>query len=91
MDKTVINIKTDKSLRDKAKKMASNIGIPLSTILNAYLRQFTRTGEVHFYTEGRLKPSVEKKLARLHKDVEQGKNLSPSFDNPEDALKYLHS
>jgi addiction module RelB/DinJ family antitoxin len=90
--KTMINIKVDKVTKDEAKSTAEELGIPLSTIMNAYLKQFVRTKEIHFYSsEGELKPSVRKRLDRLHEDVIQGKNLSPRFDRVEDAISYLHS
>jgi addiction module RelB/DinJ family antitoxin len=39
---TTITIKTDKKLRDEAKKTAARLGIPLSTAMNAMLKQFVR-------------------------------------------------
>lgn len=38
--KTVINIRTDPEVKHRAQKAAKAIGIPLSTIINAYLKQF---------------------------------------------------
>ena len=82
MAKTTINIKADKEIKEKAQKVARDLGMPLSTIINAYLNQFIRTKEVHFYLEGELKPSVKRRLDRLQKDVLRGKNLSPTFSTP---------
>jgi antitoxin component of RelBE/YafQ-DinJ toxin-antitoxin module len=42
--KTTITFKTDKKLRDEAKKMAGRLGIPLTTIINARLTEFVRDG-----------------------------------------------
>jgi len=90
--KTMINIKVDRETKDKAKKTAERIGIPLSTIINAYLKQFTYTSEVYFSApEGDLKPAARKRLAQLRQDARAGRNLSPRFDRAEDALLYLHS
>lgn len=91
MAKTLINIKADPDVKAKAQKVAHDLGMPLSTIINAYLGQFIRTKEVHFTLEGELKPSVKKRLDRLTKEVREGKNLSPSFSNAEDAIRYLNS
>ncbi len=44
--KTVLNIKTDKSLKLQAQKTAEEFGIPLGTIMNAFLRQFVRNKEI---------------------------------------------
>ena len=91
MVKTTINIKADREIKEKAQEVARNLGMPLSTIINAYLNQFIRTKEVHFYLEGELKPSVKRRLNRLQKEVLKDKNLSPTFSNPRKATRYLKS
>ncbi len=40
--KTVISVKVDKDVRDRAKKAAKRIGIPLSMVINETLRRFAR-------------------------------------------------
>ena len=91
MAKTTINIKADREVKRKAQKVARDLGMPLSTVINAYLNQFIRTKEVHFYTEGTLKPSVKRRLDRLQKEAMEGKNLSPAFSSVEEAIRYLRS
>ncbi len=91
MNKTTINIKADKEVKERAQKVARDLGMPLSTVINAYLHQFIRTKEVHFYLEGELKPSVKKRLDRLQKEASEGKNLSPCFKSAKDAVNYLNS
>jgi len=39
---TTMVIKTNKKLRNEAKAVAGNLGIPLTTVLNALLKQFVR-------------------------------------------------
>ena len=89
--RTMINIRADRDVKIAAQKPAALLGIPLSTIINAYLKQFTRTKSVYFHTDGELRPAAKKRLARLHKDVVAGRNLSPRFDNVDDAVEYLNS
>ena len=89
--KTTIILKADKEVKENAQRIAQELGLPLSTIINAYLKQFIRTKEAHFFIEGELKASVKKRLARLHKDVKEGKNLSPVFHNAEKAIRWLRS
>jgi len=91
MAKTTINIKADKEIKEKAQKVARNLGMPLSTVINAYLNQFIRTKEVHFYLEGELKPFVKRRLDRLQKDVLRGKNLSPTFSDARKSIRHLRS
>ena len=39
---TTLTIKTEKKLRDDAKRVAGSLGIPLTTAVNAMLKQFVR-------------------------------------------------
>lgn len=87
----MINIKADREVKEKAQRVARDLGMPLSTVINAYLRQFIRTKEVHFYIEGELKPSVKRRLNRLTKEAREGKNLSPTFRNAKEMDIYLNS
>ena len=45
---TILNIKTDKKLKAEAQKIAGEIGVPLSTVINAFLKQFVRDKEITF-------------------------------------------
>ena len=87
----MINIKADREVKEKAQRVARDLGMPLSTVINAYLRQFIRNKEVHFFIEGELKPSVKRRFDRLHKDVKEGRNLSPVFHSAEEAIRWLRS
>lgn len=89
--KTMINIKADREVKEEAQRVAQELGLPLSVVINAYLRQFIRNKEVHFFVEGELKPSAKKRLDRLHKDVKEGKNLSPVFHSAKEMDAYLNS
>ena len=46
--KTLLNVKTDKDVKEKAQKIAKGIGLPLSSVINAYLKEFIRSKEVTF-------------------------------------------
>jgi len=39
---TTLTIKMEKKLRDDAKKTAQTLGVPLTTVMNAMIRQFVR-------------------------------------------------
>lgn len=45
---TILNIKTDKKLKAEAKAVAEQMGVPLSTILNSFLKQLVREREITF-------------------------------------------
>lgn len=40
---SVINIKTEKNVKQEAQKIASQMGLSLSSVINVYLRSFIRT------------------------------------------------
>jgi len=44
--KTILNIKTEKTLKKSAQETAQELGIPLSTAINAFLKQFVREKEL---------------------------------------------
>ena len=87
---TVLNVKIDDKLKKEAQKAAKSIGLPLSTVVAAGLREFVRTRSITISDEPRLRPEVEKELLRLSKNAHEGKDMSPAFDNVEDALAWLH-
>jgi len=89
--KTLINIKADKEVKEEAQRVAAELGMPLSTIINAYLKQFIQTREIHFVAEGKLKPAVKRRLDRLAKEAREGKNLSGPFSSAEEMDAYLNS
>lgn len=90
MNKTVINIKADKKVKTRAQKIAKELGVPLSTVINAYLKEFIRNREVCLSLEPRLRPEIEKILLKASEDFKKGKNISPVFSSAEEAIKYLN-
>ena len=89
--KTVINIKTDKEVKDKAQKIAKELGLPLSTVVNAYLKEFVRDREVKFSLEPRPRPEVEKLIVQASGDYKKRKNIVGPFSNAEEVAAYLDS
>lgn len=87
----IINIKADAEIKKNAQKIASDLGLSLSAVINAYLCQLVRSKEIHFAIESELKPSVKRRLDHLRKDVKEGKNLSPAFYSAEEMDTYLNS
>lgn len=89
--KTVINIKTDKDVKEQAQKIAKELGVPLSTVVNASLKQFVRSREIYFSLAPEMSANLEAALGVAEKDIAAKKNLSSSFRSAEEAIKYLHS
>ncbi|MEK7635599.1 MAG: DUF6364 family protein [Patescibacteria group bacterium] len=74
--KTVINVKTDEDVKKEAKKIAADLGLSLSAIVNAYLKQFVRNKEVYFSTVSKMSPELEKLLGRIEFDIKNNRNIS---------------
>ena len=91
MAKIAINIKTDKEIKKNAQNIAEELGISLSDVLNASLRNFIRTREVKFSAIPQVIPEFEKFLGNIEEDIKNKKNLSPAFGSVKEAKKYLDS
>lgn len=88
MNTVVINIKTEPQIKEKAQKVASEMGLTLTAVINRYLKHFVETKEITFYGEEEPSPYLIKAMKQAKKDLETGKT-SPAFDNAEDAIKWL--
>jgi addiction module RelB/DinJ family antitoxin len=87
--KTVINIKADRDVKIQAFATAKDIGVPLSTIINAFLKRFISDRSVTFDAPLRPSKSLEKLLKQAEKDIKAGKNLSPLFFDTKKEDAYL--
>ena len=87
MNTAVINVKVEPKTKKQAQEVAKSLGLSLSAILNAYLKQLVRTRSVA-YDDVRLTltPQAEKWLAESEEDVKAGRITSYS---PDEALTYL--
>jgi addiction module RelB/DinJ family antitoxin len=79
--KSIINIKTDKEIKKNAQKLSKELGLSLTDVINAALRNFIRTREVHFSAVPRMIPEFEYLIDQVEKDIKEEKNLSPSFSS----------
>lgn len=79
--KTAISFKIDKDVRDRARATAKRMGVPLSTIVNAQLRDLA--DERRFEFREPLIPNVKtaKILRQAMKEIKTGdmRNFSPVF------------
>ena len=89
--KTVISVKVDKDVRDKAQKVARKLGLPLSLVVNTSLRQFAAEERLVVETPRVYKMSkkLERRLAPIEADIKAGRNLSPAFTNAKDMIAWL--
>ena len=76
--KTILNIKTDKVLKKHAQETAEELGIPLSTAINAFLKQFVREKEITLSAnEYTPTPYLQKIIVEARKEYSEGKSSGP--------------
>ena len=91
MPTTVMSVKTEREIKEKAQELAKKMGFPLGTLINAFLRQFIRDKAINFSMAPTIPMSkaLEKELGKIQKDIKEGKNISPAFTNTDDLIDYL--
>jgi len=83
-------LKIDKKLKDKAIKKAQNEGLPLAAVLLLATKAYVDGDlDIQLVTQRKLTAKTRQELQKISKDIRQGKNLSPPFDNAKDAVAYL--
>lgn len=75
----MINIKADKAVKMQAQHIADRLGVPLSSIINSFLRQFIRTEEVTFSAASKMTPELEAVISEIERDRKAGRNISGPF------------
>ena len=89
LDKTIINVKVSKALKQDAQALADEIGVPLTTVITASLKEFVRSRSLTVSAFPRLKPEVERELEEAIGDFNSGKDISKVFTTSDDIVKHL--
>ena len=91
MEKSVINVKTDRDLKIEAQDVARELGLPLGTLINAYLRDLVHERRAVFTAHPMPNKKTQRVLDSALSDIKKknDKVLSPVFDNAEDAITWL--
>ena len=88
---TILNVKTDKELKKNAQKVAKKLGVPLSTVVNSFLKQFIRDEEVTFSAKENKITSYLESLVEEAKKERSNKKEDEYFNTAESFLKSLNS
>lgn len=88
MEKTVLNIKTDKKVKQEAQKVARELGLPLGTIVNVYLRELAREKRVLFSVPPTPNRRLQTLLKKIKSEAKKRKKYAKSFTY-EEAIEYL--
>jgi len=90
MHTTSIFIRTEPEIKNKIKKIASEIGLSVSALLNRYLNDIIENKSI-----ARKHSEIPSKyllaaIKKARKERKEGKT-SPLFTNAKDAIKWLNS
>ncbi len=89
-NKTTMSFKIDKTLKDRAQQTAKSIGIPLSTLINAYLNDVVATGHVEFTASEQMTPQMERIIEEVEAEITRDETYGP-FNSVDEMLTSLHS
>lgn len=87
--KTTVHIKVDKDIKDRSVKIASQLGLSLSAIINASLRNFIKTETFSVSNAEQMTPYMEKWLEEIENDKKKGKNINGPFNSIAELKKHL--
>jgi len=90
MSKSVINIKTDARTKRELKQFAAELGMPMTAIINAQIKQMLRSRTVTLTTDLKPTPYLEKIIEQAEKDRAAGKNIT-RVTNEAELEAYLAS
>jgi addiction module RelB/DinJ family antitoxin len=88
--KTQVNLKIDTRVKREAQKRAKDLGLSLSSVVNATLSQFARTGELELSAAPRMTAYLEELVIEARKEYAAGKTSGP-FSTVDDLMKHLTS
>jgi antitoxin component of RelBE/YafQ-DinJ toxin-antitoxin module len=90
MTKTILNIKTDPSTKQQLQEFAAELGIPVSVIMNAQIKQMLRDRKIVLSTELEPTPYLVKIMEQVEEDLKTGRNITRTMSKKE-ALDHLKS
>ncbi|MBI3459031.1 type II toxin-antitoxin system RelB/DinJ family antitoxin [Candidatus Azambacteria bacterium] len=85
----MINIKADVEVKKSAQKIAYDLGLPLSGVINAFLKDFIRSRSIAFSSIPHMTPALKSVLGKIETDIKKNKNMSPVFSSAQEANNYL--
>lgn len=88
MQRAIVNVKVNPITKKRAQKIAEQLGLSLSALVNAFLTDLIKTKKVTFHADEVPTPRVAKILRQAEKDRKAGKG-SPLFYTAEEAIKFL--
>jgi len=87
--KTTLHIKVDEAVKNRAQLLARRLGLPLSLVINASLRNFIKTQTFSVSAGETMTPYMESWLAEIECDKKTGKHVNGPFSSIAALRKHL--
>lgn len=87
MNTAVVNVKVDPQVKQEAQKVAKELGISLSGVINGFLKHLIRTKSIHFSLNEEPSDYLIRSLKESREDIKAGRVVS--FASPEEEFRYL--
>jgi addiction module RelB/DinJ family antitoxin len=87
--KTTTSIKLDTKIKEEAVQLASELGLSLSSVINATLKQFVTERRVVLSATPAFNIKTKQAFLALELDVKKGKNVSAAYADVASLKKAL--
>ena len=89
MSTVLVSFKTDDKTKRDMKKFATELGMPMTTLVNVLIRQALRDRKVTLGPGLKPTPYLQKLIKEAEVDYKADKNISPSFDSVDAMFDHL--
>ncbi len=87
---TQVIFKIDRKIKDQAMKKARGEGIAFASVLKLATKAFISGDlDIALVEKEEFNLKTRREIRQAMKDIAHGKNLSPAFNNANDAIEYL--
>ena len=86
---TTLMLKIDKQLRDDAKQTAESLGVPLTTVMSALLKQFVRERKITISLEPMPTKEKLELWEAISKEAEKEMKTAKRYTNADDLIADL--
>jgi len=86
---TTLHITIDQETKQKAQQLAKELGLDISTVVRASLKQFVRTESFSVEKRHRMTPYLENLIAAAKEELALGGAEFGPFKNSDDAADFL--
>ena len=85
---SLLSDRTDIDTKKKAEQLFADFGLSMTSAINVFLKQVIREKRIPFEIGYETPNSL---TAKVMKETEEGKNLSPAFDSIAELMDSLHA